>query len=87
MREATFGQEVTGWLNGGINPLSALTLAQFRDLGYKVNDALGDAYSFAAAIQAQVAAPLQLIERGLTSPLIVINGSGRMVRTMKRPLM
>jgi hypothetical protein len=87
-REATFGQELmTGWLNGGINPLSALTLAQFRDLGYEVNDALSDTYSFAAAIQAQVAAPLQLIERGLTSPLMVINRAGRMVRTIKRPLL
>jgi hypothetical protein len=87
-REATFGQELmTGWLNGGITPLSALTLAQFRDLGYEVNDALGDAYTFAAAIQASVAAPVQLIERGLTSPLVVINRAGRMVRTIKRPLL
>jgi hypothetical protein len=48
--------------------------------------ALSDTYSFAAAIQAQVVAPLQLIERGLTSPLMVINRAGRMVRTLKRPL-
>jgi hypothetical protein len=87
-RETTFGQELmTGWLGAGPNPLSALTIAQFRDLGYEVNDALSDTYSFAAAIQARVAAPLQLIERGLTSPLMVINRAGRMVRTVKRPLM
>jgi hypothetical protein len=86
-REATFGQELmTGWLGAGPNPLSALTINQFRDLGYEVNDALGDTYSFAAAIQAQLAAPIQLIERGLTSPLMVINRAGRVVRTMKRPL-
>ena len=53
----------------------------------EVNDALGDTYSFATAIQAQVATPLQLIERGLTSPLMVINRAGRMVRTIKRPLL
>jgi len=87
-REATFGQELmTGWLGAAPNPLSAHTMAQFRDLGYEVNDALSDSYSFAAAIQAQVAIPLQLIERGLTSPLMVINRAGRMVRTIKRPLM
>jgi hypothetical protein len=87
-REATFGQELmTGWPNGGINPLSALTLAQFRDLGYEVNDALSETCSFAAAIQAQLAAPIQLIERGLTSPLMVINRAGRRVRTTKRPLL
>jgi hypothetical protein len=87
-REATFGQELmTGWLGAAPNPLSALTVAQFRDLGYEVNDALSDTYSFAAAIQAQVAAPIQLIERGLTSPLMVINRAGRIVRTIKRPLL
>jgi hypothetical protein len=87
-RESTFGQELmTGWLNPGTNPLSALTIAQFRDLGYVVNDALGETYSFAAAIQAEGLAPVQLIERPLTTPLIVINRTGRLVRTVGRALM
>lgn len=52
---------MTGRLNGRINPLSALTVTLFHGFGDEVNDALSNTYTFAAAIQAQVAAPLQLI--------------------------
>jgi leishmanolysin len=84
-REATFGQELmTGWLNAGTNPLSALTIAQFRDLGYEVNDALGESYSFAAMLQAGGNAPLPLIEGKLTMPLIVIDRTGYAVRRVER---
>ena len=87
-RESVFGSELmTGWLNSGNNPLSALTIAQFKDLGYVVNDALGETYTFAAAVQASVVAPLALIEKPLTTPLIVINRTGRLVRTVGRALM
>ena len=84
-RESVFGSELmTGWLNAGANPLSALTINQFRDLGYLVNDALGDSYSFAALLQAAVQAPVQLVEQPLTGPLLVIDRSGRAVRTVPR---
>jgi leishmanolysin len=84
-REATFGAELmTGWINPGTDPLSALTIAQFRDLGYVVNDALGDSYSFAALLQAAGQAPLPLVEGQLTMPLIVIDRSGHKVRTVPR---
>ena len=86
-RESTFGQELmTGWLNPGTNPLSALTIDQFRDLGYVVNDALGEPYSFAAAIQAQaqVQTAIPLNEAGLTMPLVVIDRSGHIVRRLQR---
>jgi hypothetical protein len=84
-RESVFGSELmTGWLNAGSNPLSALTIAQFRDLGYVVNDALGDGYSFAAAIRAAGSEPLQLNEGRLTMPLIVINQAGNLVGRIQR---
>jgi len=84
-RESVFGSELmTGWLNAGSNPLSALTIAQFRDLGYVVNDALGESYSFAAAIRAAGAEPLQIGEGKLTMPLIVINHAGNMVGRIQR---
>jgi hypothetical protein len=84
-RESVFGSELmTGWLNAGSNPLSALTIAQFRDLGYVVNDALGDGYSFAAAIRAAGSEPLQLNEGRLTMPLIVINRAGNLVGRIQR---
>ena len=84
-RESVFGSELmTGWLNGGSNPLSALTVEQFRDLGYVVNDALADGYSFAAAINATVSEPLKLGEGKLTMPLIVINRAGFAVGRLPR---
>ncbi len=44
-RELTFGDELmTGYINA-LNPLSAITAASLRDLGYVVNDAVSDAYS------------------------------------------
>ena len=88
-RESTFGMELmTGWIGAGVNPLSALTIAQFRDLGYVVNDALGDTYTLAGAIQAGAqTGPVALNEARLTTPLIVINRSGRLVRTVGRAFM
>ena len=84
-REETFGSELmTGWLNAGANPLSALTIAQFRDLGYVVNDALGESYSFTALLQAAGTAPLPLIEGKLPMPILVINRSGRAIATLPR---
>ncbi|HTL06261.1 MAG TPA: leishmanolysin-related zinc metalloendopeptidase [Gemmatimonadales bacterium] len=84
-REATFGSELmTGWLNPGLNPLSALTIAQFKDLGYQVNDALGENIGVAALLQAAGQAPLPLIEGQLTMPLLVIDRSGHAVRRVPR---
>jgi hypothetical protein len=44
-RETTFGNELmTGFLNSGKNPLSRLTIASLRDLGYIVNLSVADPY-------------------------------------------
>lgn len=44
-RETTFGNELmTGFLNSGTNPLSRLTIASLRDLGYIVNLSAADPY-------------------------------------------
>jgi hypothetical protein len=44
-RETTFGNELmTGFLNAGTNPLSRLTIASLRDLGYVVNLGAADPY-------------------------------------------
>lgn len=44
-RETTFGNELmTGFLNSGFNPLSRLTIASLRDLGYVVNLSVADPY-------------------------------------------
>jgi hypothetical protein len=37
-RESVFGSEVmTGWVDSGFNPISRVTVASLRDLGYQVN--------------------------------------------------
>lgn len=44
-REATFGRELlTGRLNGGLNPISRMSIASLADLGYGVNLDVADAY-------------------------------------------
>jgi hypothetical protein len=44
-RETTFGNELmTGFINSGTNPLSAMTIQSLEDFGYVVNTAAADAY-------------------------------------------
>ena len=61
-REATVSNEImTGFLNQGVNPLSAFTATSFRDLGYVVNDAAADPFTFQAFLQSVLSGPpLQL---------------------------
>lgn len=45
-RESTFRSELmTGYLNSGVNPLSWLSIASLRDLGYSVDPSAAEAYS------------------------------------------
>ncbi|MDP1860435.1 MAG: leishmanolysin-related zinc metalloendopeptidase [Gemmatimonadaceae bacterium] len=51
-RESVFGNELmTGYLNSGTNPISAMTIAGFADIGYVVNAAAADSYSLASALR------------------------------------
>ena len=44
--ETTMAKELmTGWLNSGVNPLSALSIASLADLGYRVDLAPAEPYS------------------------------------------
>lgn len=90
-REATVLNELmTGFLNPVNNPLSAFTAGSFRDLGYVVNDAVTDAFTFQALLQAapvpllSFVSGLQLIEGRLTEPIIVIDRRGRTLRRVPR---
>lgn len=52
-RESVLANELmTGFLNTGVNPLSAITTASLRDQGYLVSDAAADPFSLNAAIRA-----------------------------------
>ncbi len=55
--EATFDNELmTGFLNSGDNPLSALTVAAMGDLGYVIDDRAGDRYKLPRTGPAAVSA-------------------------------
>jgi hypothetical protein len=85
-RESTFSNELmTGFLGPGtVNPLSAMTVEQFRDIGYVVNDAGADNYTFQAAIMGAVAPTFQLIEGQLPGLFTVINRNGGVVARIPR---
>jgi subtilisin-like proprotein convertase family protein len=51
-RESVFGNELmTGFLNGGANPLSRMTIAALQDMGYEVNLNAADPYVLPTALQ------------------------------------
>jgi hypothetical protein len=51
-RESVFGNELmTGFLNGGANPLSRMTIAALQDMGYEVNLTAATPYALPTALQ------------------------------------
>lgn len=69
-REAVARNELmTGFLNAGTNPLSAITAASLRDQGYVVNDAAADDFTLLAALQRLSPVAVALVERPWTEPI------------------
>lgn len=69
------------------NPLSAVTAAALRDLGYVVNDAVSDAYSVLRTPGGAARAPgrkLRLNELDVRAPRIVLDHHGNEVRRIMR---
>jgi hypothetical protein len=91
-RESLLNRELmTGFISapGTSNPLSAITIASFRDLGYVVNDAVGDPFTFLASLLGAPAPSFQsggfhLNEQPMTFPIIVIDRQGRTVARVPR---
>jgi hypothetical protein len=87
-RETTVTTELmTGFISAaGIpNPLSAFTAAAFRDMGYVVNDAVAEPFTFQASLQSALAGPgFQLREGTIPGPILVIDKRGRVVRRVER---
>ncbi len=81
-RETVFGSELmTGWVNGGSNPLSLVTVASLTDLGYAVDS--GQAASYSLPVSALIVpAPgpgvprLKLVADIWRVPLEIIAPSG-----------
>jgi hypothetical protein len=86
-RESVLRNELmTGFLNQGANPLSAVTAASLRDLGYVADDAQADAWSLAALLQGPgTGPPLPLVEAPWTAPIRTKDRSG-VIRRVFLPL-
>jgi uncharacterized protein YjdB len=83
-RETVFKHELmTGWINSGVNPLSATTIGSLQDLGYVVNVGAADPFNLATAIRAAGLgvdlAPIFMGNDTRTAPPIVIGPDGRPV--------
>jgi hypothetical protein len=83
-RESTLNNELmTGFINTGNNPLTALSIRSMADLGYTVNVAAADGYpappSFSVApAPGGAAAPLRLINDVYVGPLYGLDRRGRL---------
>ena len=85
-RESVFNNELmTGFLNPGVNSLSAITTASMGDLGYLVNYAASDAYAVVnplAALRATGGAAIRLHDDIFKRPMYVVDAAGRVVGTI-----
>jgi hypothetical protein len=72
-RESVFGPELmTGYLNAGANPLSLVTIASLRDLGYAVDYGGADPFSLSTGPLAATDSPterLRMIELPVPIPV------------------
>jgi leishmanolysin len=94
-RESVMTNELmTGYINLGGNPLSAVTIQQMADLGYVVNPAAADPWPTTSAgavsgVSADVAAlpgpGTASHTTPLAGPLVLVNRSGTIVGTRRRP--
>jgi hypothetical protein len=83
-RKATVANELmTGSISLGNSPLSAFSLASLRDLGYVVNDAVADPFTFQPQLLGGFGGEIQLREARIDGPIIVINRHGQ--ETGRRP--
>jgi hypothetical protein len=85
-RESVFNAELmTGFVNQGVNPLSAVSIASMADIGYTVDFAPADAFTLAPPVPG--VAPrsiLHLANDILTVPLRAINRQGRITDIHRR---
>jgi hypothetical protein len=64
---------MSGFVSGGNNPLSALTIGSLRDIGYQVNIGAADPYTLPGSGVAAGSGSLrvELIERPMPPPRVV----------------
>lgn len=80
-RETVFGNELmTGYIGRGQNPMSALTIASLRDMGYNANAAAAGTYSLATARGATYAVVDVQAGEHLMTPQFLVNRNGETAR-------
>jgi hypothetical protein len=85
-RDQVFDAELmTGFLNNGVNPLSAITVRSLEDLGYKVSVAGADAFALNPTFRiAGQGRGRQMINDIITEPIRRIDANGRVVGVVRR---
>jgi hypothetical protein len=88
-RESVLRRELmTGFLQqGGVNPLSILTISALADYGYTVRTARAESFTLVSAVQIEgvlTQEPFELREEALRFPIRVVDNEGRVVRQMPR---
>jgi hypothetical protein len=83
-RDAVFGNEVmTGFINTGVNPMSAISVRAMQDLGYTVSIAGADSYTIDPSLR--MSGPRRGIQLGndvIRDPIRVINLDGSLMRVI-----
>jgi hypothetical protein len=78
-RESVFANELmTGFLNGGANPLSAVTIGSLSDLGYDTRLEAADAYAW-PVVQLRSASGSIALDEHLLAPIQVLEDDGTIV--------
>jgi hypothetical protein len=79
-RESVFGNELmTGYLNGGANPLSVVSIASMGDLGYVVNYGAADPYVHTFTVRAGETPVVHLTNDILSLPIYAVSPAGRVM--------
>jgi hypothetical protein len=85
-RDGVFDPELmTGFLNAGTNPLSAVTVASLGDLGYTVDLSQADPFTLGAAFR--MAGPRRgrtMVNDIISDPIRRVDASGRVVGVIRR---
>jgi len=85
-RETVHGNELmTGWIDSGANPLSAITVESLADMGYSVDPTSADAYTLPApAAAAARRGGIQLKNDVLLGPIYTVDRQGTITRVPGR---
>jgi hypothetical protein len=84
-RESVFGNELmTGFIDDGANPLSAITVASLADIGYAVDLSGGDPYTLSSALRVPGRGRTLMLENDIIRlPIRTVGASGRRTRTIR----